>query len=317
MPKSYNVLQTQKREGTEYWNLKTGSKIGYTLVSAKGEKKPYPIIYLHGGPAGAITKKNIETFSSFAEDGYDIYLYDQVGCGQSNLLDNISDYSAERHKKDLEEIVEKIGAEKVILIGQSWGAMLATLFVADNPDKVEKLIFTGPGPIIPMNYKVAELAAPDSLHLQAPVFTNDDANQIAYNLRSRAMGFFATKFGWKIASDKEANDFLVMRTDQTNKSMVCDTTKAIKAEPGGGFYAQIMTVNSFSQVNDPRPKLKNIRVPLLLLKGQCDNQRWGFVEEYLQFFPNHELHIIPGAGHGIAIEQPELYLKTIRDFLHK
>ena len=49
IPGSYEVPQMHKREGSQYWDLQTGSKIAYTLVSAKGQKKPFPIIYLHGG----------------------------------------------------------------------------------------------------------------------------------------------------------------------------------------------------------------------------------------------------------------------------
>ena len=53
------------------------------------------------------------------------------------------------------------------------------------------------------------------------------------------------------------------------------------------------------------------------MKGQCDNQPWGFTNEYLELFKNHQLKIIPNAGHSISVEQPELYLKTIRVFLNQ
>ena len=77
-----------------------------------------------------------------------------------------------------------------------------------------------------------------------------------------------------------------------------------------------MTVRSFSTIKDTRPKLKDCTFSILIMKGQCDNQPWGFVNEYLELFPNHQLKIIPDAGHSISIEQPELYLETIRDFLN-
>ncbi len=93
LPKSYNVPQLQKRAGTQYWNLPTGSRIGYTLVSAKGKKKANSIIYLHGGPGGHVTDRDIEMLSPLALDGYDVYLYDQVGSGQSGRLRNINDYT--------------------------------------------------------------------------------------------------------------------------------------------------------------------------------------------------------------------------------
>jgi len=78
-----------------------------------------------------------------------------------------------------------------------------------------------------------------------------------------------------------------------------------------------MTVRSFTETKDPRPKLKGLKIPVLIMKGQCDNQPWGFANEYLELFPNYQLNIIPDAGHSISVEQPELYLKTIRDFLNK
>ena len=316
IPRIYDVPQLKKRDGTQQWDLPTGSKISYTLVSAKGIKKPYPIIFLQGGPGGFISDRNIKILAPLSEDGYDIYLYDQIGSGLSDRLININDYTADRHKNDLEEIIKKIGTEKVILIGQSWGASLATLFIADNPDKVEKVIFTGPGSILPMREELLSANVPDSLNFRKPPYTNREANEKSKNIRTKAITFWAKFLGKKIASDKEADDFQTYLNSELNKATVCDTSNALKAEAGGGFYVQVMTVRSFSTIKDPRPKLKDCTVSILIMKGQCDNQPWGFVNEYLELFPNHQLKIIPDAGHSISIEQPELYLENIRDFLN-
>lgn len=316
LPRTYDVPQLQKRESTQYWDLPTGSKIGYTLVSAKSIKKPYPIIFLQGGPGGFISDRNIKMLAPLSEDGYDVYLYDQIGSGQSDRLKNINEYTADRHKKDLEEIIKKIGAGKVFLIGQSWGAILAVLFIADNPGKVEKVIFTGPGPIYPLHEQLSKIDPPDSLHLVKPVSTNADANKKADNVRKRFTAYLAIAFGIKLASDKEMDDFQTYQ-DGFNKATVCDTSKAPKAQGGGGFYSQVMTFNSLNETKDPRPKLKDSEIPVLIMKGQCDNQKWGYVTEYLELFPIHQLAIIPNAGHSISVEQPELYLETIRGFLNK
>lgn len=317
MPRTYDVPQSQKRESTQYWDLPTGSNIAYTLVAAKDIRKPYPIIYLQGGPGGFITDRNIQILTPLSEDGYDIYLYDQIGSGQSDRLANINDYTADRHKKDLEEIIKKIGAEKVILIGQSWGAILATLFMADNIEKVQKVIFTGAGPIQPMRQELLSNKSPDSLKLRKPPYSNHKANEQAKNIRTGVAGFLAKSFGIKLASDKEADDFQTYLNNELNKATVCDTSQALKAEGGGGFYVQVMTVQSFSEIKDPRPKLKGSKIPMLMMRGQCDNQPWGLVNEYLELFPNYQFKIIPNAGHSISVEQPGLYLKTIRDFLNQ
>ncbi len=317
IPRSYDVPQMHKQKGTQYWDLQTGSKIAYTLVSAKGIKKLFPVIYLQGGPGGFISDRNIKMLAPLSEDGFDIFLYDQIGSGQSERLSDINEYTADRHKRDLEELIKKIGSEKVILIGQSWGAILATLFIADNPNKVEKVILTGAGPIQPMNEELLNTNAPDSLNLRKPPYSNREANEKSKNIRINAIAFWAKSFGKKLASDEEADDFQTYLNIELNKATVCDISKALKAEGGGGFYAQVMTVQSFNEIQDIRPRLKGSKVPILLMKGQCDNQPWGFLTEYLDLFPNHQLKIIPGIGHAISVEQPELYLKTIREFLNQ
>jgi proline iminopeptidase len=311
------VPRANPRQGTQFWGLSTGSKIGYFHITAKGIKKPFPIIYLQGGPGGFISDHNIKTLAPLSEDGYDIYLYDQIGSGQSARLSNVSEYTADRHKQDLEEIFKLIGSNKVILIGQSWGAVLATLFIADNPNSVEKIIFTGVPPIQPMSKVLFDIKAPDSLHFKKPPYSNGEANKKTQNIRSSAAALCARAFGVKLAPDKEVDDFQTYRNHELNKATVCDTLKALEAEGGGGFYAQIMTVKSFSEIKDPRTKLTNCKVPTLIMKGQCDGQLWGVVNEYLELFPNHTLKIIPDAGHSITAEQPEIYSRTIREFLNQ
>lgn len=315
-PRSYNVHPFQRRSNTRYWKLSNGSRIGYTFIAAKGKNKLFPIIYLHGGPGGHITNYDIKIFTTIANDGYDVYLYDQTGSGQSERLSNIKDYTVARHIEDLKEIIQKLNCKKVILIGQSWGAILASLFAANNADKVYKLILTCPGPVYPINQNLASDKPPDSIHLKNPFYTNEQGNKKANNIRTKAITFFAINFGKKIATDKEADEFATYLNYETDKSAVCDTANILKEDPGAGFYAGVMTFNSLTKIKDQRPKFKRLTIPVLVMKGECDNQKWGFTNEYLELFKNSELKIIPNAGHFISIEQPKLYTETIVDFLN-
>lgn len=316
-PRSYGTPPLVPRQGTRYWDLPTGSHIAYTLIPAQGARKPYPLIFLHGGPGGAILEGNIRSLAPLAQDGYDIYLYDQVGGGWSNRLNHIREYTCERHVRDLDAIIKQIGAQKVILIGHSWGAILAVLYAADHPERVDRMIVTGPGPIFPIRPDLAAVRAPDSLHLKDPYYSNRQGNEEANNIRTRAMASFATKFGWKIATDREADDFAGYLNALLERSTVADTSKIgpVRPIPGVGYYAGVMTYYSRLSTPDPRPKLRNTSIPLLVMKGQYDNQKWGFTHEYLDLFPNHRLVIVPNAGHSISREQPAVVLSTFRDFL--
>lgn len=315
LPRKYDVPSLQKRESTGYWQLSTGSRIAFTRIPAKGIKKPFPVIYLHGGPGGHIRDGIIKSLAPLADDGYDIYFYDQTGSGLSDRLPDITAYTVDRHIRDLKAITEKLGHQRVILTGQSWGAVMATIFAATYPDKVERLVLTSPGPIFPVNRELAKLQPPDSIHLQAPVFSNAQGNDKTNNIRTRAMKFFATRFGWKLATDEEADAFADYQGYEVNKSTVCDTANIPGRDAGNGFYAAIMTFNDLLRVNDYRPALRALPLPVLVMKGECDNQHWGYTREYLDVFRNHQFIFIPGAGHSLWVEQPALYLNAIREFL--
>lgn len=50
IPRKYEVPAYMERANTRYWHLRTGSKIGYTVLPGKGIVKPTPVIFLHGVP---------------------------------------------------------------------------------------------------------------------------------------------------------------------------------------------------------------------------------------------------------------------------
>ncbi|MFW0735991.1 alpha/beta hydrolase [Flavobacterium sp. T12S277] len=315
IPTTLDVPYITPRATTKYWNLSTGSKIAYTHIVAKGEKKPYPIIYLHGGPGGYVYTKNIETLGKLSESGYDVYLYDQVGCGLSERLEKVKEYTAVRHINDLEAIIKLLGVEKVILVGQSWGGALAVLYSADHLDKIDKIVFTCPGAIKPANEALEKIKAPDSLNLKEPYNPNAKILPIVLNPRYVSIGIWARFFGKKLATDREADGYLTNMATVFTKGLVCDSTNVLKEEGGAGSYCNLNTSVSYGSLKDPRIKLKNNKIPVLVMKGQCDNIDWGYTKEYLDLFSNNKFKLIPNAGHQIFAEQPGLYTKTIEDFL--
>lgn len=318
VPRKYDVEAFKPRKDIQYWELKTGSRIGFTKVAGVLGGEKTPIIYLHGGPGGCIRTEMIEALKPLSDSGHDVYFYDQIGSGHSERLAAIGEYSVERHQRDLREIVSIIGAEKVILIGHSWGALLAINYLQDYDETVERIILSGPGPILPINYRLANEIAPDSLSLITPEYSNKKGNKKAQNWRSRLMTQWAYSFHSKLASDKEADDFFTYLNQELSKSTTCTIEKERKKYAGGGgYYTHIMTVKSFQNVADKREKLKTLNTPVLIIRGQCDNQKWGFAKEYLDLFSNSKLEIIKGSGHDIISGNRAEYVEMIRDFLKR
>jgi len=308
-------VPAMEQQDKQFLTLPDGTKLAYYFIAAQAVKKPYPVIFLQGGPGGFISKRNIELLRPLAADGFDVYLYDQIGGGASSRLDDINQYTPERHVQDLLAMVQQTGAGKAILMGQSWGCMLAALFTARYPDKVDRIIFASPGPIPPLRKASARVKAPDSLQLRMPLYSNAQAVAAASNARTRFTAFWARNFGRKWMPDEEADNFQTYMTMGTNKSVVCDTALAPAVKSGGGYYVQLMTMQHLQQVSDPRPALKQCPIPVLVLKGQCDNQPWAYTAEYLECFHNHQFLYIRDAGHSISIEQKAAFLQGVRSFL--
>lgn len=315
-PRHYKAQIREKDLTNQVWQLSTGSSIGFTYIpSGLQEHQPYPIIYLHGGPGGAISKRVVDDLKRLGNFGFDLYFYDQVGSGNSTRLINISDYTVQRHIEDLYEIIKNIHSEKVILIGQSWGAILAAAYLSQHPETIDKIIFTSPGPVYPINNAEINIPAPDSLKIRKPLYTNKEANTSAGNIRMSSIKFIATRFGKKIASDKEVDQFADFLDTKSYKSALCDTSVVLQNRGGNGYYAGIMTYNDLFKMKDFRANIRGMNIPVLILKGECDNQPWGATQEYLSLFPNHKFILVPNAGHFINAEQPEIYIREIKNFL--
>ena len=316
----YGEIQISKTSYTnQFWNLSTGSRISYYFFKGQEPRNTTPIIYLHGGPGGFVTSNDISVFSKLADDGYDVYLYDQIGSGKSARLHNIRAYTVKRHLRDLEAIINLIGASKVIFIGHSWGASLAPLYLAEHPEKVEKLIFSGPGGLIPKNYKDIFIPLPDSVKLKnresTKYFAYDYLDSSAYKRFNKIINYCG--FGIKIATDNEIDSlldcFMTNMSKQKNKSL--NLAGSPNYEGGSGGYSHFRTGLYIDTGKDKRSFLKKLNTPVLILLGESDPIQWGCIADYLKVFKNIELIVIPESGHSVFSYQPEMCLTLTREFL--
>ncbi|MDH3216846.1 MAG: alpha/beta hydrolase, partial [Candidatus Krumholzibacteria bacterium] len=138
-----------------FFDLSTGSRIAYLRLAANPRIHDETVIFVHGGPgAGIVGNEAVTTaLAPLADEGYDVFLYDQIGGGLSSRLEIIEDYTVSRHVADLEAIRKQVGDSEVILIGKSWGAQLITRYVAEYHENVARCVIVSPGPLYPREWK--------------------------------------------------------------------------------------------------------------------------------------------------------------------
>ena len=88
-----------------------------------------------------------------------------------------------------------------------------------------------------------------------------------------------------------------------------------RAPRGFGYYANAMTTTSVDRVEDPRPRLKEVGAPVLVVRLECDRLRWEVAREYRSVFPEATLVVVDGADHAVESSRLGLYADLIRTFL--
>lgn len=301
------------------WDLPTGSTVAVRSIAARGERRSTPIVFLHGGP-GAYSvdlPPTVDVVSRLSADGYDVYFYDQVGGGLSARLDDISEYTLDRHLRDLEAFYERIDSEKMILIGSSGGASLGANYMAVHPTHVEAAVFSGPSPIYHPAWSATgdggldeRLTPEQQVAFSAMVETPRlFAAIVLADFNPRAAVRFAGQAELGSLFDKVANEFYL-------PIAVCDMDGINVSSHGYGFWSNRMTSKSLrARTDDPRPALRRNDTPVLVLRGACEYKKEQVATEYVNTFPNAELTTFDNAGHMLLWEEPDAYLLIVRQFL--
>jgi proline iminopeptidase len=100
------------------------------------------VITLHDGPGGDY--KSILSLQALADEYYVVF-FDQRGAGLSPRV-SPEEITLDSAIADLDAIVDNYGkGEPVNLIGHSWGAMLASAYLGQHPDKVSHAVLAEPG----------------------------------------------------------------------------------------------------------------------------------------------------------------------------
>ena len=96
----------------------------YKVWTKKMGSGPMKLLTLHGGPG--FPHQYLEALESFLpEAGIEMYYYDQLGTGNSDVPDDTSLWTIPRYVEEVEEVRRGLGLENFVLYGQSWGGMLS------------------------------------------------------------------------------------------------------------------------------------------------------------------------------------------------
>ena len=297
------------------WQLSTGSELAYDHLPAVGAARPFPVVLLHGGP-GTPGSGLSAVGGPIAARGFDVYSYDQIGAGRSERLADPSGYTVARNVADLEAVRQTLGAPRMVLVGSSWGATLAASYLAAHPDRVAGVAFVSPGALwSPAWVDDGEGDVWD----RVPPAQERRVDEITGGSRHTAWSLLMhvnPRAAHAFAGDDELDAVFAQVLRTVASAGTCDPTRPLEYAAGRpGFYANQLVAADELERPDPRPALRTINTPALVLRGECDYKRPEIAAEYAATIPGAVLQEIPDAGHLIRADQPRAYESALLGFL--
>ncbi len=96
-----------------------------------------PVILLHGFPdTSAVWREQIP---ALVAAGYRVIAPDLRGRGQTDRPDGVAEYALSNSVADVAALMETLGLARAHIVGHDWGAAVAWLFAALQPQRVERL----------------------------------------------------------------------------------------------------------------------------------------------------------------------------------
>jgi proline iminopeptidase len=212
---------------------------------------------------------------------------------------------------DIDRIRHILGQEKLILIGHSFGAFLASMYAAEFPERVEALVLVAPSGVLMLPEKEGGFFEIVRNHLPA-------GQQGAYDR-------FLTEyldFGRVFSKSEEELAKLNRRLGDYFLEASGEHAASGADSDNGGWMVQAMYF-SMGKQHDYRAALQGVQAPVLVIHGDNDLIPERVSRIYVDSFPNARLQVIKHgktrgagrAGHFLFSDQPEELAVVVGQFL--
>jgi len=278
----------------------TGGRVWYGIAGA--ERKGVPLLALHGGPG--VPHDYLEPLEALSDERPVIF-YDQLGCGASDRPDDLSLWTVARFVEELGQVRAALALEKVHLLGQSWGSMLAVDYMlTSHTPAVASLILSGPC-MSASRWHRDQRAYLDELpeDMRRVILASEESGDFHSDDYQDAVTYY---YRMHVCRMNPWPDCLNRALEKMSYTVYAHMW-------GPSEFTIVGTLRSYERAE----RLKEITVPALFTCGRYDEATPEATESYHRMLPGSEIVVFEDASHDHHIEQAERYLKTVRDFLSR
>jgi proline iminopeptidase len=288
-------LSRELKPGEGFVNV-PGGRVWYNVV---GTGHRTPLLVLHGGPGGS--SYYLKPLAALGRDRPVIF-YDQLGGGHSDKPSDTTLWRMDRFVQEVDSVRKALGLERVHILGHSFGTLILADYLQKNPKGVRSVIFASP--VLDMQGYMQDVANllkqfPDSMQkVIRDAEKNGTTSSPAY--QSAVMEFYQRHLARQLPWSADIDSTL----SQLN--------------PGPYMYMQgpsEFTIRGTLTAYNSTASLQKVRWPVLYIGGQYDEVVPSRVKKYQELTPGSDMEIIANAAHFTMQDQPEAFVKTVRDWL--
>jgi proline iminopeptidase len=282
-----------------------GAKL-WTVSFGEGE----PLFFIAGGPGG--THYGLRRFDSLSTTNTLVY-YDAFGRGKSDTAKVVTEYSLERDIEDLEGLRKAMDFSKIIILGHSYGGVVAQGYAIKYPENVSHLILANSF----HSYLMWQENCDNSNH---EIKTNypEVWNELMSAREQGAVSsdkihleiYGRVPYGFLYAYNPEN----FKRSGRKTYPYKTNTKLYYQMVGRDGDFELTSDIGTF----DYRKQLKDLKMPLLIYGGRYDRVAvpWMMVQ-FKMYCPQAEFVMFELSGHNPQIEEPEATIAIIKEFLSK
>lgn len=245
-------------------------------------QSPKTLVFLNG--LSQSTLAWVLTTPYFKND-YKIVLLDFIFQGQSDKKAEVRNF--DQHAADVKAVLDELKIEKAIVIGLSYGSLVAQHFALLYPQRLEKLVLMS------------------TFAHKTPYF---EAIEVAWG-RAVEVGGYPLLFDVMLPSVLGEEYF-------KNPLIPLEMMRQARTDANNDSQALLKLMRATKDRPDYREKLKAIKTPTLILHGEKDLLILAHMaEEVHKNIPGSKFLIIKGVGHTLNLEAIPQMAEAIRSFI--
>ena len=253
-------------------------------VARSGTGAPPHVVFLH---TGISDRRSWDAVMDLLSPTMDVVAYDRRGFGMTA-------YKAERHDQvvDLLAVLDGLGLDEVVLVGNSGGGQIALDFTLTHPTRVSALVLVAPA--------VSGAPAVDEIEpVEAAIWESLEAAESAGALDALNLGEIRLWVDGPHAPEG--------RVGGAVRDLALDMNRIALHAADPGYESEAL---------DAWFRLSEVHCPVLVVAGDLDLVHIrARAEELASRIVGARLQVMEGAAHLPGLEQPAAFALLLRDFL--